>query len=112
MSMSAHSCTLPGCDLSSEPLYEFQDPGCDVMPARCGFCKLTEGVIAGDGPPVCHNCIALLIKIVTHPDDGKLTEELAERHADVVTLERLISGTLRWRWTTTWPGVERRAGGA
>lgn len=112
MTTTAHSCTLPGCyDVPLEP-FPFQDPGCAVGPARCRYCKRIEGVMTDDGPPVCHDCTAIFIKVVLHPDDGKLTEELAERHSDVVTLTRLISGVRVWRWTATWPGVERRTGGA
>jgi hypothetical protein len=112
--VSAHSCAQPGCDLSKEPPIRFIHPDTAIPSgAVCRYCKRDDGVIAGDGLPVCRTCIAKFAEVILHPDTNvKAAEELAGMHADVVTLIRLVNGSRRWQWTAGWPGPERRVGGA
>lgn len=105
----AHSCALPGCDLEGE-VYTFVDPGSRIVhvPVVCRMCKGTDELIVGDGERViCLGCVALFGKFVTHPEQvgPGLLDDLLTVHGDVVDLEHLPGGGLRWAWAADWPGV-------
>lgn len=112
--VSTHSCALPGChDAPGAPLH-WTSAGCAIEPgARCRWCKTDADLMDGDGDvAVCRGCAAIFGKIIRDPeavDQGRAAEELADRHADVVNLVRLINGIRIWTWTHDWPGIERRA---
>lgn len=80
-------------------------------PARCHYCRTTDELLDGDGPKVvCRVCVSLFGGMVTLPGmiGPGMLDDLLTVHGEVVQLERLSTGDLRWVWTPSWPGVDRK----
>lgn len=66
----------------------------------CDRCRAIIGVISGDGPPVCHDCVELLTGAAADPMSvsSRLRETLPELHSDIVRLGETDAGTQAWEW--------------